>query len=152
MATKKENTALIETYKGVDIFYNKGDGNVYADFPKMKIKFCETNIAKIKWEIDKLSWEDCDVEGYVYTYHLMKVKAFRKNKATKRIDFEVVEDAQRYGSDKGKIYTNEDSKIYPETPERKKLWNEIVSLYAEAKKLDRRAEVLISSLRRVGKK
>jgi hypothetical protein len=148
---KKETKVLIETYKGVDIFYDKNDHSLCVDYPKMDIHLKEESMWRIKGEIDSLNWVDCDIDGYVKSFGLYKVKAFRKNTSTKRTDYKVIDDAKQYGSDKGKVYSDSEEKIYPPTPDNDKIWKEVKAIYDEVKKLDRKADSLINSLS-VGKK
>src|SRR3990167_1488600 len=74
----------IETYKGIDIFYNKENGRLNFGFEGREVE------AKYLFEaeqvIDEPFWEECNLEGYFLDgyidRHIGLAKAKRKNKKT----------------------------------------------------------------------
>ena len=79
----------IETYKGIDIFYNKDNGVVYFDFEgrerEVKYAFEAERI------IDEPVWEECDLKGFIidgtFGNYIGKAIAKRKNKKDGKPDW-----------------------------------------------------------------
>jgi len=72
----------IETYKNVDIFYNKNYGNLYFDFEgvEKEVKY----LFEAHKIIDEPNWEVCELEGYfievTFNDYIGLAKARKKDK------------------------------------------------------------------------
>jgi hypothetical protein len=71
----------IETYKNVDIFYNKNNGRLLFEFEnrEFEVKY----LFEAKQIIDEPVWEECNLEGYfidgTWDDYLGKAKALKKD-------------------------------------------------------------------------
>jgi len=72
----------IETYKGIEIFYNKDNGRLFFKFEdrEFEVKY----LFEAKQIIDEPVWEECNLEGYfidgTWDEYIGKAKALKKDK------------------------------------------------------------------------
>ena len=78
---KEENNIKIEKYKGVDLFYDKGNGRILFGFEgrEREVKY----IFEARQIIDEPEWEECALKGFVidgtFSDYIGLAKATRKD-------------------------------------------------------------------------
>jgi hypothetical protein len=128
-----ENQVKIETYNGVDLFYDKSDGKIVFNFEgsERKVKY----VFEAKEVIDNPIWEECDLkgvyaDGYIDRYIGM-AKATRKNKKNGKPDWKVkgqydYEYRDLKYSDNFEIFLTSDNnaKVYEEWKAQREIYKE----------------------------
>lgn len=76
-----ENIIKVETYKGIDLFYNKEDGEIVFEYEGKEVN-CKY-VFEAKRIINQPVWEECNLEGYfkggTFSDHIGLAKAIRKD-------------------------------------------------------------------------
>lgn len=148
--TKKENSVLIETYKGIDIYYDKDFGELSAVDKKTGEKFKGKYLFEIEKNINEPYWEEIHKFGFTiggyFRKEIQKVEAKKQDRKSKKCVWEVIESTDN-SYDVGKLLDNwREVKVYPYTEERQKMFNKVKELEQEIKKIELKQREFVEKL------
>jgi hypothetical protein len=121
----KTDLVKIETYKTVDLFYNKGNGRISFSFENRDL---ETKyVFEAQQIIDEPVWEPCDLKGYfvdgTFDDYIGKAIATRKNIKNGKPDWKY---KRKYDMDYKYPNYGDGEKVYLLTDENHKVYEEFL--------------------------
>lgn len=148
----KDEKVLMEQFLGFDIYYDKEHERFVADKDELDIHFETRSLWEMKGEIKQSKVEEVNKEfliksGY-FNKQIAKVKILTKNKATKRVKYNVLEDTSD-SYDVGKTMEDRDIPVlYPLSEHNLDVYNKVEALEKEIKKIEEKQESLVDSLKK----
>lgn len=118
-----ENEVKIETYKDIDIFYNKENGKLHFNFEgkDREVKY----LFEAKEIIDEPIWEVCDLHGYfidgTFNNYIGKAIAKRRDMKTGLPDWLFM---GKYDNEYKKQESWKSTKVFPKNEANDKIFNQ----------------------------
>ena len=141
----KEGNIKIETYKKVDLFYNKENGRILFGFEgsEREVKY----VFEARQIIDEPIWEEGDFKGFIidgtFSDHIGLAKATRKNIKNGKPDWKF---KNKYDLDYTGSRYSDDRKVYLLTKENLAVYKEFETQRDILLKEERKLKQIISKL------
>ena len=137
----------VETYKKIDLFYNKENGRILFNFEGSE-RECKY-IFEARQIIDEPVWEQCDLKGFfidgTFSDHIGLATATQKNIKNKRPDWKF---KGRYDLEYKRLnYNNDGTKVYPLNKENSAIYKEWETQREILLKEERKLKNIITKLK-----